>query len=39
MEEKEMVYPDGEVKVVGILSVFQWEDNIIPTPDWQFFLT
>lgn len=39
LEKKEMVYPDGEVKVVGILGVFQWEDNIIPTPDWQFFLT
>lgn len=38
LEKKEMLYPDGEVKVVSILGVFQWED-IIPTPDWQFFLT
>lgn len=39
LEKKEFVYPDGEVKTVSISGVFQWEDNVIPIPDWQFFLT
>lgn len=32
------IFPDGEVKAVAISGVFQWEDNVIPTPDWQSFL-
>lgn len=29
------MFPDGEVKAVGIFGAFQWEDSVIPGPDWQ----
>lgn len=34
----EILFPDGEVKTVDILGAFQWEDSLIPRPDWQSFL-
>lgn len=38
LEKNEFVY-QMERSRLSISGVFQWEDNVIPIPDWQFFLT
>lgn len=32
---RKLTLPDGEVKPGSIFGAFQWEDGVIPRPDWQ----